>query len=92
MKKIVLSALLVIGLHPKPTVFQGQSIMPAPQMLLPITTNASGAAQFKVKMPWNATALLGIEFYMQWVVDDTTTAVTGDIASSQAAVFTVGVK
>lgn len=86
------SALLVVGLHPKPTVFQGHFIMPAPQMLLPITTKANGSAQFTVKMPWNATSLLGLEFYMQWVVDDTTTPAGGDIASSQSAIFTVGVK
>ncbi|HZL98916.1 MAG TPA: hypothetical protein VFD43_01575, partial [Planctomycetota bacterium] len=85
-------ALLVIGLHPAPALHQGQLIMPALQFLLPVTTSAVGAAQFALDLPAGATALVGFEVYMQWVVDDTTTAAAGDIASSQAAVFTVGVQ
>jgi hypothetical protein len=82
----------VIGLYPAPVVFQGQFIMPAPQSLLPAVTSAAGAAQFALKLPPGATPLVGFEVYMQWVVDDTTTPTGGDIASSQAAVFTIGVK
>ncbi|HEX6827852.1 MAG TPA: hypothetical protein VF104_02605, partial [Burkholderiales bacterium] len=67
------AALLVIGLYPQPIVFQGQPFMPKPQFLLSAVTSASGAAQFALKLPASATALVGFEVYMQWVVDDTTT-------------------
>ena len=85
------AALLVIGLHPAPALLQGQLILPAPQALLPALTGASGEAQLALEPPAGATALVGLEVYMQWIVDDITTPAAGDIASSQAAVLTVGV-
>ena len=86
------AALLVLGLFPSPIVVQGQLIVPAPQALMPAVTSASGAAELLLKLPAGAVGLVGLEVYMQWVADDTTTAAGGDIVSSQLAVFTVGVK
>lgn len=86
------AALLVMGLFPSPVAVQGQVVIPAPQTLLPAVTSANGAASLLLKLPAGATGLVGLEVYMQWVADDTTTAAGGDIVSSQAAVFTVGVK
>jgi len=86
------AAFLVMGLYPSPVVVQGQVVMPAPQALLPAVTSATGAASFALKLPAGAAGLVGLDVYMQWVADDTTTAAGGDIVSSQAAVFTVGVK
>jgi hypothetical protein len=88
----VAAALLVMGLFPSPVALQGQVIIPAPQALLPAVTSANGAASFALKLPAGAAGLVGLDVYMQWVADDTTTAAGGDIVSSQAAVFTVGVK
>jgi len=84
------AALLVIGLHPAPVVLQGQLIVPAPQALLPALTDANGEAQLALELPASATSLVGLEVYMQWIVDDSTTLAAGDIASSQAAVLTAG--
>ncbi|HZL98917.1 MAG TPA: hypothetical protein VFD43_01580 [Planctomycetota bacterium] len=86
------AALLVIGLHPAPSLLQGQLILPAQQLLLPAVTSAEGQAQRVLPLPAGATAFVGLEVYMQWVVLDTTTAAAGDAASSQAAVFTIGVE
>ena len=86
------AALLLLGLYPNPVVMQGQLIMPAPQALLPALTSANGAASLPLKLPVGAAGLVGLEVYMQWVADDTTTAAGGDVVSSQAAIFTIGVK
>ncbi|HEU4840274.1 MAG TPA: hypothetical protein VFT09_02500 [Ilumatobacteraceae bacterium] len=75
------AALLLLGLTPG-----------AAQALLPAVTGANGAVQLALKLPASATPLVGLEIYMQWVADDTTTAATGDHVTSQTAVFTVGVK
>ena len=86
------AALLLIGQHISPVLLQGQLILPAPQLLLPVITGTNGTALVPLALPASATSLLGLDVTMQWIVDDTTTAAGGDIASSQAAVFTVGVK
>ena len=75
------AALLLMGLSPG-----------AAQALLPAVTGANGAVQLALKLPASATPLVGLEIYMQWVADDTTTAAPGDHVTSQTAVFTVGVK
>jgi len=84
------AALLVMGLHPAPFLFHGQTVVPAPQTLAPLATGASGAAQLTIKLPASAAPLVGFDVYTQWVVDDTTTAAAGDVVTSQLAVFTIG--
>jgi len=52
--------------------------------------SCAGRAQLALELPASATSLVGLEVYMQWIVDDSTTLAAGDIASSQAAVLTAG--
>ena len=84
------SALLVMGLAALDAPFQGQLFGPLPRCLMPATTDAAGHAQVKLAVPPDAT-LSGLHVYMQWWIDDTTTAPSGDRASSQVGIFTVGV-
>ncbi|HZL98918.1 MAG TPA: hypothetical protein VFD43_01585 [Planctomycetota bacterium] len=82
-------AALVLGLVPLNASLQGQLFGPFPHGLLPATTDAAGAAQVPVALP-AVTALTGLRVYMQWWIDDTTTPASGDLASSQVGIFTIG--
>jgi len=83
------AARLVLGLVPINATLQGQLLGPLPQVLLPAVTDASGEAQVSFPVP-ALPALAGLRVYMQWWIDDTTTAQSGDLASSQVGVFTIG--
>jgi hypothetical protein len=82
-------ATLLLGLVPLNAQLQGQLLGPFPQALLPTLTDASGEAQVAFSLP-PLSALAGLRVYMQWWIDDTTTAASGDLVSSQVGIFTIG--
>lgn len=83
------AAALVLGIIPLNAPLQGQLLGPLPQRMLPAFTGVGGAAQIALTVP-PISALVGLRVYAQWWIDDTTTPGSGDLASSQVGILTIG--
>ncbi len=84
-------ATLVIGVASAPVTVQGQLLVPALHLLVPLMTDASGDATLPLAIP-NDNNLVGLVLYMQWWFSDTTTPQAGDLVSTQTAITAIGLK
>jgi hypothetical protein len=84
-------AFMVIGFTLAALPFKGQTLLPTPHVVVPLATDASGAALLTVNVP-AVPELVGYKVYGQWWVEDSTTPAPGDLVSTRGAIYTIGVK